>query len=94
VRIGSVGGMGCGLGIVVAADAGGAAPGVLLGLCAVGLCGVTPVVPIGPPAGLCCPAAVAGLGDEVVGGVPCANAAPAAAAKTAAAQAVFIALWM
>jgi hypothetical protein len=47
-------------------------------------CGVVPVVPIGPPAGLCWPAAVAGLGDAVVGGFPCAKAVPAAASASAA----------
>jgi hypothetical protein len=46
-------------------------------------CDAVPVVPIGPPAGLCWPAAVAGLGDAVVGGVPCAKAVPAAASASA-----------
>jgi hypothetical protein len=48
------------------------------------LCGVTPVVPMGPPEGLCCPAAVAGLAGAVVGGLPWANAAPAAPRANAA----------
>jgi hypothetical protein len=51
---------------------------------AVPLSGVTPVVPIGPPEGFCWPAAVAGLAGAVVGGLPWANAAPAAPSASAA----------
>lgn len=47
-------------------------------------CVVVPVVPIAPPVGFCVPAAVAGFGDDVVGGVPCAKAAPDAASASAA----------
>jgi hypothetical protein len=47
-------------------------------------CGVTPVLPMGPPDGFCWPAAVAGLGGAVVGGLPCAKAAPAAPRASAA----------
>ena len=50
-------------------------------------CGMVPVVPIGPPAGFCWPAAVAGLGVAVVGGFPCAKAVPAAATANAATSA-------
>ncbi|MDM0029702.1 hypothetical protein [Variovorax saccharolyticus] len=38
--------------------------------------GNVPVVPIGVPVWLCWPAAVAGLGEAVLGGVPCADASP------------------
>jgi hypothetical protein len=48
------------------------------------LWGKVPVVPIEPPAGLCCPAAVAGFAGAVVGGVPCAKAEPASAKAVAA----------
>jgi len=47
-------------------------------------CGVTPVVPMAPPDGFCWPAAVAGLAGAVVGGLPCAKAAPAAPRASAA----------
>jgi hypothetical protein len=47
-------------------------------------CGMVPVAPIGPPAGLCWPAPVAGFGDAVVGGLPCAKAMPAAPSARAA----------
>lgn len=46
--------------------------------------GIVPVVPMGPPAGFCVPAAVAGFGDDVFGGVPCAKAALDAARVSAA----------
>jgi hypothetical protein len=46
--------------------------------------GVVPVVPMGPPAGLCWPAPVAGFAGAVVGGLPCANATPARPSASAA----------
>ena len=49
-------------------------------------CGVVPVVPIGPPAGLCWPAAVAGVAGAVVGGLPWANATLAAPSARAASR--------
>ena len=64
-RIGSVA-RGAGGGLIVPAGAGM--------VDAAGAWGEVPVVPMGPPTGFCCPAAVAGFGGTVVGGVPWATA--------------------
>jgi hypothetical protein len=74
----------------------GGLAGVVLGivLAVPGVAAGVPVVPIGVLCWLCWPAAVAGFGDVVLGGVPCALAKPAERVSAIAARAACVERFM